>query len=417
MIKKENTMKNWKFMSIALFFMAMSFKSSAQLCPIPATITISISGCGEVDGSYTLSAVSCQQVFGFINYKYSYQLANGDEIKLGGFNNYPVYLNQTYLTYYDASTNSYTINDYSNRYCSTQTMVWPSNFLSDFSPCTRAGTCTEAEYSENSDADGDGVDDADDLCADTPSGEGVNADGCSCSQVTVDDGDACTLDECVNGVVTHTFQDADNDGVCDANDICAGGDDNADNDGDGTPDFCDEDDDNDGIEDACDSEPEVDNYTYTGYEDLPESWKCGNNKVYICHGINNPQTNCVNKNSVQAHLNHGDYLGPCTSCGGQNMMTNPNSGIQTANSEGVELELFPNPAKNAVNIHLHGLEETAALKVFDQFGRTVWTQQLEERQHTVQLDLDGNTFQNGVYLVSIQTTQGEWITKRLMVVK
>jgi hypothetical protein len=38
---------------------------------------------------------------------------------------------------------------------------------------------------------------------------------------TVDDGDPCTLDACTgNGVVSHTFQDADSDGTCDANDGC-----------------------------------------------------------------------------------------------------------------------------------------------------------------------------------------------------
>ncbi|MBL7983883.1 MAG: thrombospondin type 3 repeat-containing protein, partial [Flavobacteriales bacterium] len=40
------------------------------------------------------------------------------------------------------------------------------------------------------------------------------------SVVTVDDGDPCTLDACVNGVVTNTFQDSDSDGICDANDPC-----------------------------------------------------------------------------------------------------------------------------------------------------------------------------------------------------
>ncbi|MEZ5031721.1 MAG: T9SS type A sorting domain-containing protein [Saprospiraceae bacterium] len=76
------------------------------------------------------------------------------------------------------------------------------------------------EACNNPDSDGDGISDADDDCPDTPEGEGVNADGCSCSQVEVDDNDPCTLDECSNGVVTHTFQDADGDGVCDANDQC-----------------------------------------------------------------------------------------------------------------------------------------------------------------------------------------------------
>ncbi|MBS1569206.1 MAG: hypothetical protein JST45_07150, partial [Bacteroidetes bacterium] len=70
------------------------------------------------------------------------------------------------------------------------------------------------------DDDNDGVCNGSDLCANTPNGEGVNVDGCSCSQVTVDDGDPCTLDECLNGDVTHTFQDADGDLTCDANDGC-----------------------------------------------------------------------------------------------------------------------------------------------------------------------------------------------------
>ena len=72
------------------------------------------------------------------------------------------------------------------------------------------------------DGDGDGVCDVTDTCADTPVGEGVNATGCSCSQVPVDDGDPCTVDACVNGDVTHLTQsgDGDLDGVCDAADAC-----------------------------------------------------------------------------------------------------------------------------------------------------------------------------------------------------
>ncbi|MBV6405992.1 MAG: hypothetical protein GFGODING_02777 [Flavobacteriales bacterium] len=70
------------------------------------------------------------------------------------------------------------------------------------------------------DADDDGVCNYFDLCPGTPNGEGVNDDGCACSQLTVDDGDPCTLDECTDGIVTHTFQDADGDLICDANDNC-----------------------------------------------------------------------------------------------------------------------------------------------------------------------------------------------------
>ncbi|MBK9540447.1 MAG: lamin tail domain-containing protein [Flavobacteriales bacterium] len=54
----------------------------------------------------------------------------------------------------------------------------------------------------------------------------VTQNGCSAqgntsvTTVTVDDGDPCTLDACSNGVVTNTFQDADGDLICDANDDC-----------------------------------------------------------------------------------------------------------------------------------------------------------------------------------------------------
>ncbi len=59
---------------------------------------------------------------------------------------------------------------------------------------------------------------------------------------TCDDGDACTTGDVYDAACNcvGTFADADNDGVCDANDICEGSDDTADADGDGTPDGCDD---------------------------------------------------------------------------------------------------------------------------------------------------------------------------------
>jgi hypothetical protein len=55
----------------------------------------------------------------------------------------------------------------------------------------------------------------------------TNGAGCSAQGTTsvavagpVDDSNPCTLDACLNGVVTNTFQDADGDLTCDANDDC-----------------------------------------------------------------------------------------------------------------------------------------------------------------------------------------------------
>ncbi|MBL7952653.1 MAG: T9SS type A sorting domain-containing protein, partial [Flavobacteriales bacterium] len=94
--------------------------------------------------------------------------------------------------------------------------------VDDGNPCT-LDACTNGVVTHTpQDADVDGVCDANDACPGTATGAGVNAQGCSCAQVTVDDGNPCTLDACTNGVVTHTPQDADVDGVCDANDGCPG---------------------------------------------------------------------------------------------------------------------------------------------------------------------------------------------------
>ncbi len=81
------------------------------------------------------------------------------------------------------------------------------------------------------DADGDGVADDADQCADTPAGEAVDADGCSDSQKDSDnDGVSDADDQCAgtpdgeavdgNGC-SDSQRDSDNDGVTDSNDLCA----------------------------------------------------------------------------------------------------------------------------------------------------------------------------------------------------
>jgi len=83
----------------------------------------------------------------------------------------------------------------------------------------------------------------------------LDAGGPACTPGTAcDDNDACTTGEtfdsscqCNGG----TLVDADNDTVCDANDVCANGDDTVDTDGDGTPDACDNCD-NNTVGDTCD---------------------------------------------------------------------------------------------------------------------------------------------------------------------
>ena len=123
-------------------------------------------------------------------------------------------------------------------------------------------------YTEEPDADQDGIADDEDDCDNTPQGEPVYSDGCSDSERDDDnDGVSNSDDQCEghddsidvdnDGIVDgcDSLIDSDGDGVADSEDVCEGGDDNQDADTDGIPDACDNDDDNDGVADGPDQCP------------------------------------------------------------------------------------------------------------------------------------------------------------------
>lgn len=125
----------------------------------------------------------------------------------------------------------------------------------------------------NGDQDNDGVPDCQDNCPYNPNtnqkdkdkdGIGDACDPCNNNQQseTCNDGDPCTVNDHLDPYCNcvGTYMDSDNDGVCNAFDICQGFDDNVDSDSDGVPDGCDEcpgfddnnDENNNGIPDDCD---------------------------------------------------------------------------------------------------------------------------------------------------------------------
>jgi hypothetical protein len=197
---------------------------------------------------------------------------------------------------------------------------------------------------------------------------------------------ACNTQPCQNG-------DSDCDGVGDANDICPGGDDSVDNNGDGIP-------------DCSQSLP---------YAQYSAAWKCGNNKLTVCHvnEFGTRSNHCINKNAVPAHIGHGDWAGPCVGCAQNISSPTGDGGIQTA--DGLELHLFPNPTDGKVTVQLTGMSD-GELTVLDQLGRVVLVQKIGEGTEQLELDFSRKEFAAGKYFVRVVSGNGT-LTKRLMVVK
>jgi hypothetical protein len=184
--------------------------------------------------------------------------------------------------------------------------------------------------------------------------------------------------------VTGDAGDDDCDGVQNVCDVCPDGDDTVDNNNDGTPD--------------CSQ--------LLAYESYSNAWKCAPNKIQICH---DGATLCINKNALPAHFNHGDNIGPCTSCGSENRVTLVESDIN--------FEIIANPVSDQVQIALIGHSENDVFfNVYNTFGHLLTTKHIDHHTHDVNIDVSASDIVNGQYL--IQLVSGKtMITKKFVVLK
>jgi len=158
----------------------------------------------------------------------------------------------------------------------------------------------------------------------------------------------------------------------------------ADSDGDGQGDACDTDDDNDGVPDAIDCDP----------------MDSKNNKVIVCH---NGHEICISQNAVNAHLKHGDNLGPCPPATVNKFNVNEKE-INEVLPVKATIRNYPDPFVNSTRI-LYSIpnDSKVSIKIFDMMGREVKTlvnAQMKAGFHEVEFNRE--KLNSGIYFYRME---------------
>ena len=78
-----------------------------------------------------------------------------------------------------------------------------------------------------------------------------------------------------------------------------------------------------------------------------------------------------------------------------------------------KLLIFPNPAKDALNIHFNGRNTIQALKLFDSMGNMIDSRNdINAQSHT----LNTETLPTGIYVIRLVTTEGV-ISKKIQILR
>ena len=132
-----------------------------------------------------------------------------------------------------------------------------------------------------------------------------------------------------------------------------------------------------------------------------------NEKVEICHnfGDNNPHTICVNASAVAAHLAHGDVLGSCDeveNCGpvsgASGMITNNNNSQQMLSYELKEMDLYPNPATDELNVVLSSALIEFNYTIGNALGQIIYQGVISNGRSTINI----SSYSDGVYYMNIE---------------
>jgi len=124
----------------------------------------------------------------------------------------------------------------------------------------------------------------------------------------------------------------------------------------------------------------------------------GKKKVTVCH---NGQSITINKNALQAHLNHGDCVGACDTTA---RTTNNKSSLIN------EITLYPNPTSNSLTVRFDDLRYDS-IEIIDISGRIVIKQTVTDKS---ELTLNVSSLSKGIYFMTILSNTKEVVIKKFI---
>jgi len=123
-------------------------------------------------------------------------------------------------------------------------------------------------------------------------------------------------------------------------------------------------------------------------------------KVEVCHKGN---TICIDASGVAAHLAHGCTLGSCAEVNACSNLSSRMISSSTSDEEVVmsEIKLFPNPAKDNLQISISNFDEmgTATFTIVNAIGQEVYTGTLNSNETLINI----STLSSGVYYFKTNT--------------
>jgi|GEM_PF-6403137 len=126
----------------------------------------------------------------------------------------------------------------------------------------------------------------------------------------------------------------------------------------------------------------------------------GNNQLAtICH---NGITICINQHAINAHVNHGDYMGPCATI-------NKPEVIHAEDNLNQELKIFPNPNSGSFTVATGLSSSNKTIRILNMAGQVLQEVSTIQSPFTIKLD------KPGIYLLQMISTK-QILSKKIIVV-